>query len=251
LDIFPQEAVQILMSNKSRSLMKFQFTIPLILGLVCFAGCNKSQNQQGGAQQQSAASPASQANPEPQPQPQPAPPQPPPPVVIPAGTTISVVTDEALGSKSSTTGDGFGATVIAPVSVDGNVVIPAHSSAKGTVVEAKAKGKVKGEARLKLALTRVTINGTNYRIETTMTESTKKGKGKRTAVATGGGAALGAIIGGIAGGGKGAAIGAGVGGGAGFAGGALTGNDQIELPAETRLNFKLTSDLTLNEPSSQ
>jgi len=229
--------------------MKIQFTFPLILSLVCFASCNKSQNQQGGAQQQSAGSPASQANPEPQPQP--APPQPPPPVVIPAGTAISVVTDEALGSKSSTTGDSFGATVIAPVSVDGNVVIPAHSSAKGTVVEAKAKGKVKGEARLKLALTRVTIDGTNYAIQTSMSESTMKGKGKRTAVATGGGAALGAIIGGIAGGGKGAAIGAGVGGGAGFAGGTLTGNEQIQLPAETRLTFKLTNSLTLNQPSPQ
>jgi hypothetical protein len=129
--------------------------------------------------------------------------------------------------------------------VNGKEVAPAGSQAEGTVVEAKAKGKVKGEALLKLALTSLTIKGTNYPIETTMSGFSEKGKGKRTAATTGGGAALGAIIGGIAGGGKGAAIGAAVGGGAGFAGGALTGNKQIELPAETALTFKLNNSVTL------
>jgi hypothetical protein len=78
-----------------------------------------------------------------------------------------------------------------------------------------------------------------------MSSTTDKGKGKRTAVATGGGAAGGALIGGIAGGGKGAAIGAAIGAGAGFVGGAFTGNKQIELPAESALGFELTAPLTL------
>ena len=89
--------------------------------------------------------------------------------------------------------------------------------------------------------------GRNYPIQTAVWTQTEKGKGKRTAVTTGGGAALGAIIGGIAGGGKGAAIGAGVGGGAGFAGGALTGNKQIEVPAESALTFSLSSSLTIEQ----
>ncbi len=72
-----------------------------------------------------------------------------------------------------------------------------------------------------------------------MSENTSKGKGKRTAATTGGGAAAGAVIRGIAGGGKGAAIAAGIGASAGFAGGALTGNSQIELPAETSLSLQL------------
>jgi hypothetical protein len=57
------------------------------------------------------------------------------------------------------------------------------------------------------------------------------------------------LIGGIAGGGKGAAIGAGVGAAAGFIGGALTGNKQIEIPAESALSFTLTQPLTLPPPS--
>jgi hypothetical protein len=36
-----------------------------------------------------------------------------------------------------------------------------------------------------------------------------------------------------------------VGGGAGFVGGTLTGNNQIELPAGTVLNFSLNEPLTL------
>jgi hypothetical protein len=59
-----------------------------------------------------------------------------------------------------------------------------------------------------------------------------------------GGAGAGAAIGGIAGGGSGAAIGALVGAGAGTLG-AMTGNRDIELPAESALNFKLDKSLTL------
>jgi hypothetical protein len=179
------------------------------------------------------------------PAPPPPPPPPPKPVVIPAGTVITVRLASALGSKSSKTGDTFEATVAEPVSVEGKTVIASGASTAGTVVDAKAKGKIKGEARLKLALNQVTIKGKIYTVQATMAEQTAKGKGKRTAVATGGGAAGGALIGGIAGGGSGAAIGALVGGGAGFIGGALTGNKQIELPAESVLPFQLTESITL------
>jgi hypothetical protein len=206
----------------------------------CLAACGTSPKPESAAPGQAAPEQAAQTAQTAAPAP-----EPPQPVVIPAGTVINVVLDQALGSKSSKTGDSFSVTVQEPVSIEGKVAIPKSSMAKGKVVEAKAKGKVKGEARLKLALTSLTIKGTRYPISTTMTENTAKGKGKRTAATTGGGAAVGAIIGGIAGGGKGAAIGAGVGAGAGFVGGAFTGNSQIELPAETSLSFQLTSPVTL------
>jgi hypothetical protein len=174
-----------------------------------------------------------------------APPAPPAAIVIPADTIIRVRLGQALSSKNNKSGDIFAATIADAIEVGENTVVPASSDAWGTVVEAKAKGKVKGEARLKLALTKIAIEGKTYRIETTMSAMTEKGKGKRTAATTGGGAGVGAIIGGIAGGGKGAGIGALVGGGAGFVGGALTGNKQIELPAKTPLQFRLAKPLTL------
>ena len=172
----------------------------------------------------------------------------PQPIIVPAGTVLTVKTGQALSSKNSQTGQTFLATLAQPVSVEGRSALKAGSTASGTVVTAKAKGKVKGEGQLDLALTSITAGGHTYPIKTSVLSSTVKGKGKRTAATTGGGAAGGALIGGIAGGGKGAAIGAGVGAAAGFVGGTLTGNKQIEIPAESALSFKLSAPLTLPPP---
>lgn len=186
---------------------------------------------------------------------QPPPPAPvekpkPQPVVVPAGTALTIKLGQAVGSKSSQSGQTFLATLAQPVSVHGKTAMPAGSTASGTVVSAKAKGKIKGEGELILALTNITVGGQTYSIKTATLDSTSKGKGKRTAVATGGGAAGGALIGGIAGGGKGAGIGALVGAGAGLVGGAFTGNKQIEYPAESALTFTLSAPLTL-PPASE
>jgi hypothetical protein len=172
----------------------------------------------------------------------------PQPIVVPAGTVLTIRTGQALGSKSSQTGQTFVGTLVQPVGVKGRAALPAGSSVAGTVVTAKAKGKIKGEGQLDLRLTSIAVRGHTYPIQTAVQGSTEKGKGKRTAVTTGGGAAGGALIGGLAGGGKGAAIGALAGGGAGFAGGALTGNKQIEIPAESALSFTLAAPLTLPPP---
>ena|SRR6516165_739002 len=169
----------------------------------------------------------------------------PEPIVVPAGTDLTVVIDTALSSKSSQPGQTFLATVAQPVTVSGTTAIPKGSSVTGTVLTAKAKGKIKGEGQLSITLKNITIRGHNYRLQTASLDSTVKGKGKRTAATTGGGAAAGALIGGIAGGGKGAGIGAAVGAVGGLIGGAATGNKQIEIPAETPLTFTLSNPLTL------
>lgn len=176
-------------------------------------------------------------------------PPPPPPIVVPVGTDLVISLGQSLGSKTSQSGQTFLATVARPVSVGDQTAIPKGSSVTGTVITAKEKGKIKGEGQLSLTLRSITINGQTYQIQTGVLDSTIKGKGKRTAATTGGGAAGGALIGGLAGGGKGAGIGALVGAGAGFVGGAFTGNKQIELPAETLLTFDFSAPLTLPPPS--
>jgi hypothetical protein len=175
---------------------------------------------------------------------------PPQPLVVPAGTTLTVRVGQALSSKTSQTGESFPATLAKPVSIGGATAIPAGTTVRGTVVSAKTKGKIKGKGELTLVLTSIVVGGQTYTIKTSVLNNTIKGKGKRTAATTGGGAAGGALIGGIAGGGKGAAIGALLGGGAGLAGGAATGNRQIEIPAESALSFRLSAPLTI-PPSSQ
>jgi len=166
---------------------------------------------------------------------------------IPAGTTLTVRLGQAVGSKISQPGQTFTATLANDLAVEGRTIIPAGASASGTVVDAKPLGRFKGGALLQLQLTSINVNGSDRAIETTAISQTEKGKGKRTAVGAGGGAALGAIVGALAGGGKGAAIGALAGGGAGTAGAALTGNKEIVLPAESALSFKLSQPLEVRE----
>ena len=220
----------------------------LIIGvLLAFGGCNKSNpNSNSGNTGGAPAANAPAAN---NAQSQPAPPPAPPPVVIPAGTLLTVTIDQTVSSKTNNNGDTFAASLAAPISVDGVTVLPTGTRAKGTVVQAESAGRVKGGAVLALTLDSLTVNGQPYSIQTSEFEETIKGRGKRTAIGAGGGAAFGLIVGGLAGGGKGAAIGALAGGGAGTAGTAFTGKRDITIPAETRLHFKLTAPLTVQPPS--
>ena len=165
------------------------------------------------------------------------------PVVIPAGTTLTVRLGEALGSKISSPGQSFSATLAAPIEVGGKTVIRTGAEARGTVTEAKPLGRFKGGAVLRIRLNTITVDGSEREITTSALTRIEKGKGKRTAVMAGGGAAVGALIGGLAGGGKGAAIGAVAGGGGGTAGAAFTGNKDVVLPAESAVSFKLEAPL--------
>lgn len=170
-------------------------------------------------------------------------PEPPKPLVVPAGTVLTVRLGQAVGSKISSPGQTFTATLASAVSVDGKTAIPAGAAASGTVVDAKPLGRFKGGASLQLRLTSIAIGGSDRSISTSSVVRAETGKGKRTAVLAGGGAALGALIGGLAGGGKGAGIGALAGGGAGAGGAAFTGNKDVVLPAESALSFKLEQSI--------
>ena len=172
-------------------------------------------------------------------------PPPPRPIVVPAETVITVVLDQAVGSKISTPGQAFSATVQAPVEVDGRLAIPKGARASGIVKDAKPAGRFKGAATLALTLTSVTIKNEDYNIQTSAPSQASTGKGKRTAALVGGGAGGGAAIGAIAGGGKGALIGGLIGAAAGTGGAGLTGNRDITLAAETALSFKLVEPLEI------
>jgi len=226
--------------------------VSLNLPLLCVAlalavvGCQKSADQQSASSSPDAAAPtgsnaaASSTAKERTP-----PPPPPKPLIVPAETVISVVLDQAVGSKISTPGQAFSATVQAPIEVDGKVAIPKGARASGIVKDAKPAGRFKGGAVLSLTLTSVTVKNEDYNIQTTAPSETSKGKGKRTAGMVGGGAGGGALIGGLAGGGKGALIGGLIGAAAGTGGAGLTGNRDITLAAETPLTFKLVEPLEI------
>ena len=173
------------------------------------------------------------------------PPPPPPPLVVPAGTSLLVRLGSTLDTKTTQTGQPFEGTLARSVVVGNEVAIPAGAGVSGSVVDSKSPGRFKGEGVLSITLNSINIGGTPREIATSTFSQGVKGKGKRTAVAVGGGTGAGALIGGLAGGGKGALIGGLVGAGAGTAGAAFTGNKEVQIPAETVVTFRLANSITV------
>lgn len=165
---------------------------------------------------------------------------------LPRGTPLAIRINEHISVKSSRPGDRFDGEIAEPVNgPDGNVAIPRGTPVGGEIVAAHARGHFKGASILELRLTSLTLNGTQYPIETTDFARSKRGKGKRTAAFIGGGTGLGMLVGGLASGGTGMLIGGLAGAGAGTATGALTGNRDIEIPSESLLRFRLADDLVI------
>jgi len=167
------------------------------------------------------------------------------PLVIPTGTAVTVSLGSALGSKLSQPGQTFSGSVAKDIVVGNMVAIPKGATVGGTVTDAKPLGKFAGGAVLQVRLDSINVNGGDLPVQVALRTFSVKGKGKRTGLMAGGGAALGGIIGGLAGGGKGAAIGLAAGGGAGAGGAALTGNNDVVLPAESAVTFQLSQPLEI------
>jgi hypothetical protein len=167
-------------------------------------------------------------------------------VTVPAGTALNVRLTQDIDVDASKAGQTFKAVVDDPVMIGGSVVIPRGASAVLQAVQVQQSGKMKGSDKISLKMNSVSFGGMVHEVVTAYVETKGKGEGRRTTRKVGGGAGLGAIVGGIAGGGEGAAIGAVVGGvtGAAVASG---GEEHLKLPAETRLQFQLTSAITIKQ----
>jgi hypothetical protein len=166
-------------------------------------------------------------------------------VTLPADTAITVRMIEAVDSKTSRLGQTYRASVDEPVSVDGRVVIPRGADVLTKLVEDQQSGKIEGRTMLALALVSVNVNGRPVDVTSTAVKSQSSSRGARSAGVIGGGTALGAIIGALAGGGKGAAIGAVSGAAVGGGAEVLTSGQQVRIPSETRLTFRLQAPVQI------
>jgi BON domain-containing protein len=177
------------------------------------------------------------------------PPPPPPPkpkkVVVPEGTSIQVVTIDSIDSKKDKVGGTFMASLNAPLTVGEQIVAPKGSNVSIKLLGAATSGNFKGKSELHLALDSIEAQGKRYPVQSSTYSEVGKSQGKSTAKKVGIGAAVGGTIGAIVGGGKGAAIGAGVGAGGGAATQVLTKGDQVNVPSETTLEFKLEMPLEI------
>ena len=171
---------------------------------------------------------------------------------IPSGTELSLRTNDAIDSKTATAGQKFSAVMYQDVLDSSGAMAISKGSNAELVIRSTAGGSVSTTSSLVLDVDTVTVAGRRYVVSTGDVQQKGRqgiGANKRTVEMVGGGAAIGALIGAIAGKGKGAAIGAGVGAAAGAGAQVLTKGDQVRVPAETILNFKLEQDLRL-EPAS-
>jgi hypothetical protein len=166
-------------------------------------------------------------------------------VMIPAGEALLVRMIDGVDSSKNHVGDIFHASLETDLNINNVVVARKGTDVYGRLANAKEAGHISGSSELMLELTRMVIDGKDYPVVSSDYTLKGKGRGVNTAEKVGGGAALGAIIGAIAGGGKGAAIGAGVGAGAGGAVQVLTRGQQVKVPSETLLEFRLQQPVTV------
>src|SRR5207248_10495334 len=169
---------------------------------------------------------------------------------LPAGTEVHVRVDQDINAKNGNLSPGaqFPGTVSRDITdASGNVVIPRGAHAQLAVVQASNNA-----SDLTLDLRSVEVNGRTFRMDTEGTSaagSSKRGglgMNKRTGEYVGGGALAGTLIGALAGGGKGAAIGAILGAGAGAGTQVLTKGKELNVPAETELNFRLENSVRMS-----
>ena len=182
-------------------------------------------------------------------------------VTVPSGTRLAVVLENGISTRSAKAGDSLYFHTAFPITQNNRIVIPVGSYLRGSLLESKRPGRVKGKGEFRLRLESLIFpNGYTVDLlaaprsadtggkETTdsegkVTGSGGKGKDVGTVATT---TATGAGIGAIAGGGKGAGIGAGIGGLIGLGAILFTRGPEAELPRGSTLDIEIERDLTLD-----
>lgn len=143
----------------------------------------------------------------PQPRPQQPAPDPGPQyreLTVATGTSIRMTLDQPLSTKTSSEGDLFTTTVSSDVMADGYAAIPAGSVIRGRVTAVQKSGSPGEPAVLKIAFDEVTVDGSTYPVQLTVTETNPTVEGRSSTGEKVGkigiGAAAGAILGQVIGG---------------------------------------------------
>ena len=167
-------------------------------------------------------------------------------ISVPAGTDLLVRMIDSVDSDKNHVGDRFRASLEQDFVVDGVVIAQKGTDVYGRLSEAKEAGHIEGKSQLKLELTEILIRNRLQPIMTGDYDVSGSSRGSDTAKKVGIGAVAGTVIGAIAGGGKGAAIGAGVGAGAGAAVQVMTKGEQVHVPSETLLDFRIAQPFSVS-----
>jgi hypothetical protein len=140
---------------------------------------------------------------------------------IPADTVLVVQMVSSITSKTAQPGDRISACVIAPLTWNGQVIIPAGAIVEGQVTQVAQAKRISKPGMIAVDFTELVFpNGSRTKLVGTLTSASAEERhkmdsegrvigdgGKRAVVFIGGGAGAGAAIGAISNGGKAAAIG--------------------------------------------
>jgi hypothetical protein len=165
---------------------------------------------------------------------------------IPAGSEISLSSNQRICTNTNRVGQRFSATVSNSVTGSNGAVIPAGATATVEITELNRSENANDEIRMGFRVVSVTFGGRTYPIEATTTyanvdrvRNQPKSKDVQKVV---GGAAVGAIIGQVLGKDtKSTVIGAATGAAAGTAAAAATANYEGCVPSGGRLTIRLDS----------
>ena len=182
-------------------------------------------------------------------------------ITVPSGTRLAVVLENGISTRSAKAGDSLYFHTAFPITQSNHIVIPVGSYLRGSLLESKRPGRIKGKGEFRLRLESLIFpNGYTVDLlaaprsadtggkETTdsegkVTGSGGKGKDVGTVAET---TITGAGIGAIAGGGKGAGIGAGIGGLVGLGAILLTRGPEAQIPRGSTMDIVIERDLTLD-----
>lgn len=173
-------------------------------------------------------------------------------LTLPAGTLVPIRMIDSVDSKTDQVGQTFRASIDSDIAVENQMVVPKGADARLKLNRVSTAGAIRGKSELELQLDQIVIGNKSYAVVSDVIERAGGAQGTKTARNAAIGGAVGAAVGAIAGGKKGAAIGAGVGAGSGVAVSAITKGEQVVVPSETRLEFRLKEpvEIELRRPLS-
>lgn len=186
--------------------------------------------------------------------------------VVAAGTRVLLRLTNSVNTKRTAAGDRLYLETVAPVYVNGRLVIPVGSYVTGVVTESKQAGRVKGRAALALEFDSLTLRSGVQRdlrarpstVDTAgnldrsegriQGEGTKAKDAGTVAQTTAGGTAVGTMAGAAAGRvGMGAGIGAAAGAAGGLASVLATRGKEVMLPQGTTMELVVNHDLRFTD----
>ena len=159
-------------------------------------------------------------------------------ITLPPGSVVSVRVADVINSRKDHSGDLLTGIVDPSVLIENHVVIPRGTEAHIRVVEDKKGGHVKGKAEIRLELVSLILNGRQLGVDTQDYDKTKgalKGKVENGTKSAGEGSVDAAVAAGPGGAVVGGVIG-------------IFSAPKIELPANSRVAFKLAEPFTFVTP---